>query len=73
MQSKHKRDGGHEFNRETFACMKCGMAEEHYQDNGKPRCTGKRVLRSDEPARDTPVGSSVATRCTSFRPTGEML
>ena len=37
-----RQAGGHYFDFSTLACVKCGMSREHYQDNGQPRCAGKK-------------------------------
>jgi hypothetical protein len=40
-----KAAGGHAFDFNTRACVKCGMSDEHYRDNGKPECTGQPIMK----------------------------
>lgn len=41
--SYHRRSGGHDFDFDTGVCTKCGLTGEHYRDNGKPTCSGRRT------------------------------
>ncbi len=34
-------ENGHAFDEIRGVCVKCGMAQEQYDDGGKPRCTGQ--------------------------------
>jgi hypothetical protein len=41
-----RRAGGHAFSFDAGVCAKCEMTREYYEDNGKPRCTGRRAQSS---------------------------
>jgi hypothetical protein len=55
-----KQDNGHSFN-DFGPCENCGMTQEHYEDNGKPVCKGRkasaprkarsRVIPADDPKK----------------------
>jgi hypothetical protein len=34
--------GGHAFGFTDDVCAKCGMTRPQFEDNGKPRCTGRK-------------------------------
>jgi len=36
-----RRAGNHAFSFDAGVCAKCEMTREYYEDNGKPRCTGR--------------------------------
>jgi hypothetical protein len=37
-----RMSGGHAFDFDAGVCQRCGMTRKHYQDNGEPRCTGRK-------------------------------
>jgi len=42
----NKRTGKHQFNFDTGVCDLCAITEEHWADNGKPPCPGRKRPRS---------------------------
>jgi hypothetical protein len=49
--------GGHRFDFSRGVCQRCGMSREKFEDNGRPRCTGKppeEKIRLTVPPDDSP-------------------
>jgi hypothetical protein len=42
---------GHNFDRETGTCTRCGMTVREYEDHGRPPCRGNTGERPREPSR----------------------
>ena len=46
-----KNEKGHNFDRDTETCMRCGMTVREYEDHGKPPCRGNKGERSTRSSR----------------------